>query len=192
MDALMTKRMFLAGAATVALGGPAHAAKRAAGGFVDVSALRAKGSWQIADWVAAWLPGLLLQSFAGRQGGNGVHASINTVSFGNNGGSALTSGTDFGGATLTTVNFQNNNLVGDDFAGANIGGTTSFGGENLTDVNFSGAHITGTYFGFANLTGANFTGATLTGETSADFAEATCPDGTLAANDGFTCLNNLG
>jgi len=79
MDALMTKRMFLAGAAAVSAGGPAWAAKRAASGIVDVSALRAKGSWQIADWVAAWLPGLLLQAFAGRQGGNGVHASIETV-----------------------------------------------------------------------------------------------------------------
>ena len=79
MDALMTKRAFLAGAAMLAAYGRASAARIAAGVVVDVSPLRAKGSWQMADWIAAWLPGLLAQSFAGRQGGAVVHASINLV-----------------------------------------------------------------------------------------------------------------
>ena len=78
MSAVISKRVFLAGAAALATG-PAWAAKRASGVVVDVSPLRANGSGPMADWIAQWLPDLLARSFAGRLGGNVVHARIKTV-----------------------------------------------------------------------------------------------------------------
>ena len=79
MSAVISKRVFLAGAVARAAVGPAWAAKAASGVVVDVSPLRANGSGPLADWVAQWLPGLLARAFVGHLGGGVVHARIKTV-----------------------------------------------------------------------------------------------------------------
>ena len=79
MSAVISKRVFLVGAAALAAIGPAWAAKATSGVVVDVAPLRANGSGPLAEWVAQWLPGLLANAFAGHLGGDVVHARIKTV-----------------------------------------------------------------------------------------------------------------
>jgi uncharacterized protein YjbI with pentapeptide repeats len=80
---------------------------------------------------------------------------------------------NFTGANLTSVSFEDSSLKGANFMGATL----------------ANASFVSTVPGGTNLTGANFTFANVSAVSS--WKNVTCPDGTNSNRDGDTCVNHL-
>jgi uncharacterized protein YjbI with pentapeptide repeats len=110
-------------------------------------------------------------------------------------------GVDYDGCALTGSAYFDQNLLGAQFAGADLGTSHFYGGSNFDDANFSGAAISDSYlydgatFQNANFTGANLSGSYLyaTGDfTNANFTGANLTDAYLYAGGIFTNANFTG
>lgn len=94
---------------------------------------------------------------------------------------------DFLGANLTNVNMDNANFVGAKFSHETI-----FDNTNVTGTDFSGVDsFRMTYFGGTNLVG--MVGLPVFNNDYVTWIDATCPDGTLANDNGVdpTCIGHF-